>query len=62
MTVNGGASNRKDYVFRSGTLRFGPGESSKSLALLITDDVFVEADETLAVTRSDLIHTVASAR
>jgi Tol biopolymer transport system component len=53
MTVNGGASHRKDYVFRSGTLRFGPGENSKSLTLLITDDVFVEVDETLTVTLSN---------
>lgn len=53
MTVNGGASHRKDYVFRSGTLRFGPGENSKSLTLLITDDVFVEDGETLTVTLSN---------
>ena len=53
MTVNGSASNRRDYVFRSGTLRFGPGESSKSFTVLITDDVFIENDETLTVTLSN---------
>lgn len=53
MTVNGTASNRQDYVFRSGVLRFGPGENSKSISLLITDDVFVEDDETLTVTLSN---------
>jgi len=53
MTVNGSASNRRDYVFRSGTLRFGPGESSKTFTVLITDDVFIENDETLTVTLSN---------
>jgi len=53
VTVNGSASNRKDYAFRSGTLRFGPGESSKSFTVLITDDVFIENDETLTVTLSN---------
>lgn len=53
MTVNGSASNRRDYAFRSGTLRFGPGESTKSFTVLITDDVFIEDNETLTVTLSN---------
>lgn len=53
LTVNGTATHRSDYVFRSGTLRFGPGETSKTITLLITDDVFIENDETLTVTLSN---------
>jgi Tol biopolymer transport system component len=53
ITVNGSATNRRDYVFRSGTLRFGPGESSKSISLLVTDDAFVEDDETFTVALSN---------
>ena len=53
MTVNGSASNRSDYAFSSGTLRFGPGENSKTITVLITDDVFIENDETLTVTLSN---------
>lgn len=52
-TVNGTATNRRDYVFRAGTLRFGPGENNKTITLLITDDVFVEDDETLTVALSN---------
>src|SRR2546423_14035334 len=53
ITVNGSASNRSDYAFSSGTLRFGPGESSKTITVLITDDVFIENDETLTVALSN---------
>jgi hypothetical protein len=50
VTVNGSASNRSDYTFRSGTLTFNPGVTSVSLTVLITDDVFMENDEVLTVT------------
>jgi len=53
MTVNGSASSRSDYAFRSGTLRFGPGENTKTFTVLITDDVFVEQEETLTVALSN---------
>jgi Tol biopolymer transport system component len=53
MTVNGSASGRSDYTFRSGTLRFGPGESTKTITVLLTDDVFVEQEETLTVALSN---------
>ena len=49
-TVNGTATDRADYASHFGTLRFNPGETSKTFIVLITDDVFVENDETLTVT------------
>jgi hypothetical protein len=53
MTVNGSASSRSDYAFRSGTLRFGPGENTRTFTVLVTDDVFVEQEETLTVALSN---------
>jgi len=52
-TVNGSATNRKDYAYRFGTLRFNPGETSKSFTILITDDVFIENNETITATLSN---------
>ncbi|MEP6742600.1 MAG: Calx-beta domain-containing protein, partial [bacterium] len=49
-TVNGSATNRADYTYRFGTLRFNPGATSKSFTVLIADDVFIETDETITVT------------
>ncbi len=53
VTVNGSATNRADYAYHFGTLRFNPGETSKTLTVLITDDVFIENDETITVTLSN---------
>ncbi|HEU4595841.1 MAG TPA: PQQ-dependent sugar dehydrogenase [Pyrinomonadaceae bacterium] len=48
--TNGGtASERSDYTEARGTLRFAPGEASKSFDLLITDDAFPEGDETIGL-------------
>ncbi|MCM3902836.1 MAG: DUF4214 domain-containing protein [Pyrinomonadaceae bacterium] len=52
-TVNGTATDRADYAFRFGTLKFNPGETSKSFVVIITDDVFVESDQTLTTTLSN---------
>ena len=40
----GTADERRDYTKTRGTLRFGPGETSKSFVVLITDDVFKPGD------------------
>ncbi|MBA2705181.1 MAG: PD40 domain-containing protein [Blastocatellia bacterium] len=52
-SVNGSATNRADYTYHFGTLRFNPGETSKTFIVLITDDVFIENDETITVTLSN---------
>lgn len=52
-TVNGSATNRSDYTEHYGTLTFNPGETSKSFIILITDDVFIESDETITATLSN---------
>jgi Calx-beta domain/FG-GAP-like repeat/Domain of unknown function (DUF4214) len=52
-TSDGTASERNDYATALGTLRFGPGETSKSFDVLITDDAFQEPDETVNLTLSN---------
>ena len=52
-TVNGTATDRADYAAHFGTLKFNPGETSKTFVVIITDDVFVENDQTLTATLSN---------
>jgi hypothetical protein len=47
------ASQRTDYTFAAGTLRFGANESSKSFDLLISEDIKLEGTETLTITLSN---------
>ncbi len=50
--VNGNASSRCDYIASIGTLSFAPGESSKSIFVLIINDSYPEGPETFSVTLS----------
>jgi hypothetical protein len=47
------ASERRDYITALGTLRFGPGEISKNVTLLVNDDSYVEGTETFSVVLSN---------
>jgi hypothetical protein len=47
------ASQRTDYTFAQGTIRFGAGESSKSFDVLISEDIKVEGTETFTITLSN---------
>ncbi len=44
------ASARCDYTQTSGTLKFAPGETSKTISVPINDDAYTEGDERFAVT------------
>src|ERR1700730_17260235 len=47
------ATERRAYINAIGTLRFAPGETSKSFVVLINDDSYVEGPETFNVTLSN---------
>ncbi len=51
------ASSRCDYLLTLGTLQFAPGETSKTISVLITDDVYVEGNENFTITLSSPVGT-----
>ena len=51
--TNGAASARCDYITALGTLTFGPNETSKTITVLIVDDVYPEGAETLTINLSN---------
>ncbi len=60
-TSSGTASDRSDFtpVFR--TLTFAPGETSKTVRILIIDDVSIESDETFTVSLSGVVGSTLGA-
>jgi Tol biopolymer transport system component len=55
VACDGAARDRSDYVRASGTLRFAPGEASKTVNITIIDDALVEPDEFFLVTLSNAV-------
>jgi len=56
-TSDGTATERKDYTRALGTLRFAPGETSKTFDLLLTRDSFTEGTENLQIKLSNPVST-----
>jgi hypothetical protein len=52
-TANVSASDRFDYTRALGTLRFAANESSKTIDILISEDIKLEGTETLSITLSN---------
>ncbi|HVS80930.1 MAG TPA: DUF4394 domain-containing protein, partial [Pyrinomonadaceae bacterium] len=48
-TADGTATQKGDYTIRRAIVTFGPGETSKTVDVFITDDVFIEASETFTI-------------
>jgi hypothetical protein len=51
-TNDGTATQKADFEYAAGTLTFAPGETSKTLPVLINDDAHIEGDETFQVVLS----------
>jgi Calx-beta domain len=58
-TVDLSAVAGRDYVAKTGTLTFGPGETSKSIAIAILADNKKEYDEAFAVKLLDLVNAAS---
>jgi probable HAF family extracellular repeat protein len=62
-TANGSATAGSDYQANSGTLTFGPGETSKTITVLVNGDRLGEPNETFAVNLSGATNaTIADAQ
>ena len=53
-TANGTATAGSDYTATSGTLTFAPGETSKTVSVVVSGDTLVEGNETLTLNLSGL--------
>jgi hypothetical protein len=49
LTTDASALQKSDYTFLSGRLVFAPGETTKTIAVPITEDSYAEGDETATV-------------
>src|SRR5690606_931368 len=54
-TANGTAAAGVDYVAQSGTLTFAPGETSKTIGIVVKGDRTREADESFFVNLTDVV-------
>ena len=52
-TSDGSAIQRTDYTLASGTIAFAAGETSKTFRVLISEDAYVEANESFSVVLSN---------
>jgi len=55
-TANGSATAGSDYVATSGTLTFNPGDTTKTITVLVNGDTVVEANEDFFVNLSNVVN------
>ncbi|HWS89121.1 MAG TPA: NF038122 family metalloprotease [Pyrinomonadaceae bacterium] len=60
-TADGTALGTRDYTFAGGTLDFAAGEATKTFAVLVTEDVYVEGEERFTVALSNPSRTTLDA-
>jgi hypothetical protein len=49
-TTDGSAAQKTDFEYAAGSLTFAPGETSKTITVLVNEDTYNESSETFAVT------------
>ena len=52
-TTSNGSADSGDYTSTSGTLTFAPGQTSKTITVLVNGDTTIEPNETLFITLSN---------
>ena len=52
-TVDGTATQKGDFEYAAGTLTFAPGDTSKSVLILINEDMYAEGNENLSIALSN---------
>jgi hypothetical protein len=59
-TADNTATTPSDYTAASGTLTFAPGETTKTITVLVNGDTLVEPDETFFVNLSNIVGATAA--
>jgi subtilisin family serine protease len=62
VTTNGSATQKGDFIFGTGRVNFGAGETIKTISILIIDDTFQEGFESFSVQMSNPVNTVLGAQ
>jgi hypothetical protein len=52
-TADGSANQKTDYIMAAGTLKFAPGETAKTIRVLVIDDAFTQGSQTFSVQLSN---------
>ena len=52
-TFDGTATQRADFEYAAGTINFAPGDTSKTVQVLINEDMYLEGNETFTLTLSN---------
>src|SRR5262249_13108705 len=60
-TADGSAVAGADYIAASGTVTFAPGETNKSITVLVNGDLVDETNETFFVNLSNPVHALLTA-
>jgi hypothetical protein len=61
-TVDGTAKQKSDFEYAAGTLTFAPGETDKTISVLINEDMLVEGNETFTIALNNGVNALIGAQ
>jgi hypothetical protein len=61
-TTDGTANERRDYAAALGRLHFAPGETTKTIRVLITNDVYDDDSETFSISLNNTVGAILGAQ